>query len=95
MVDIKPPGQPNEKTPSQSTPSSSGQPPANFSQPANIDPTGVWTRFLSTPGHPANAKEVQMFIGTLLRFFSVMIQQQQDAAKKASDHLKRVEEGKE
>jgi hypothetical protein len=59
-----------------------------------VDPTGAWAGFLSTPGHPASAQEVQLFMNGLLKFFNVLIQQQQDAAKRSLEKLKESEEGK-
>jgi len=61
---------------------------------SSLDPTGAWTRFLSTPGHPASPKDVEMFIQGLLRMFDLLIQQQTEQAQKAAEKLKKVAEGK-
>ena len=90
-------------TPTSPTDPSQGIPPtapSQPSQPANlptsyVDPTGAWAAFLSTPGSKATADDVKMFMNGLLKFFNVIIQQQQDAFKRSMDHLKKVEEGQE
>lgn len=85
-------------------PSQSSVPPIQPQQPEQqpptlptsyVDPTGAWAKFLSTPGHAASADDVKMFMQGLLKFFSVIIQQQQDAYKRSMEQLKKVEEGDE
>ncbi len=66
---------------------------ANFASQKSIDPTGVWTKFLSTPGNPATAKDVKKFIDGLLKSFSVLIQQAQRAAERAKREMKKAEKG--
>jgi hypothetical protein len=74
--------------------SSAGAPTAgNFSSDKSIDPSGVWSKFLSTPGHPATAKDVQMFIQGLMKSFGVLIQQNQRAMERAKREMKRAEKG--
>lgn len=85
-------------------PSKSFPPPFQPTQPSQpstnlptsyVDPSGAWAKFLSTPGNPATAKDVQLFMNGLLKFFNVMIQQQQAATKRALDKLKKVAKGEE
>jgi hypothetical protein len=60
-----------------------------------MDPTGAWAKFLSTPGHAATADDVKMFMKGMLKMFNVLIQQQNAAAQRANDKLKRAIEGDE
>lgn len=76
------------------TPSAPSQAASNLPT-SYVDPTGAWARFLSTPGQPATSQEVQLFMNGLLKFFNVIIQQQQAAFKRSMDHLKKVEKGEE
>jgi hypothetical protein len=62
-------------------------------QPSSIDPTGAWSKFLSTPSQVASPEEVKMFIQGMMKMFNVMIQQQDAAAKRAAQKLKKAEEG--
>lgn len=62
-------------------------------QPSYIDPTGAWSKFLSTPSQVATPEEVKMFMQGMMKMFNVIIQQQDAAAKRASDKLKKAEEG--
>ncbi len=63
-------------------------------QPAgNIDPTGAWSKFLSTPGNVATPEEVKLFMQGLLKMFNVIIQQQTAAAHRAAEQMKKAEEG--
>jgi hypothetical protein len=93
-----------------SIPSDPTQPPPNFpkppptgpqnqspaSQPTSyVDPTGAWAKFLSTPGHAASADEVKLFMEGMLKMFNVLIQQQNAAAKRASEQMKKAIEGDE
>ncbi len=59
-------------------------------QTSNADPTGAWAAFLSTPGHPASAEQVKAFMEGMLKMFNVIIQQQNQAVKKANERLKRA-----
>jgi len=78
-----PPTNPSEQ------PNPSGQFPTSY-----MDPTGVWAKFLSTPGQPATADEVKRFLGQLMIFFNSVVQAQMDAsAKRALDELKKAEQG--
>ena len=69
--------------------------PADFQQqgPDAMDPTGVWSKFLSTPGHPATQKQVQAFIGGLLKQLGNQIQNEMKRAKKAEERMKRALNG--
>lgn len=78
------------ETPSNTPPTSPSGMPTSWE-----DPTGAWASFLSTPGNPASAEEVQMFINGLLKFFNVMIQQQTSVMQQANQQLKEVAEGEE
>ncbi len=72
------------------------QPQSPTGEPTSyVDPSGAWAKFLSTPNAPATAKEVQLFMNGLLKFFNVVIQQQQDSFKRSIQRLKDSEEGNE
>jgi hypothetical protein len=60
---------------------------------SNVDPTGAWSAFLSTPGHQASADDVKMFLQGLLKTFNIVIQQQNQAAQRANQKLKKAAEG--
>lgn len=68
-------------------------PSAPPEQTSYMDPSGKWAAFLSTPGNPATAQQVQMFMNTMLQFFSAMISQQQADMQQANQQLKNVAEG--
>lgn len=74
-------------------------PPAPQSQPTQnlptsyVDPTGAWAKFLGGTGTPATAEEVQKFMQGMLKMFNVLIQQQNEAAKRANEKLKKAIEG--
>ena len=87
------PVDPNQGIPP-TAPPQPAEPPTNLPT-SYVDPSGAWAKFLSTPGNPATAKEVQLFMNGLLKFFNVMIQQQQAATKRALDQLKKVAKGEE
>ena len=83
-------------------PMKSGQtpsvPPGGAGQPppvSNLDPTGAWSRFLSSGGQVATPKEVEMFMQGMLKMFNVIIQQQNEAYKRSNEKLKRAIEGEE
>ncbi len=59
----------------------------------DVDPTGVWTKFLSSGAGPATPEEVKLFIEGMMKMFNVLIQQQNAAAKRASEKLKKAIEG--
>jgi hypothetical protein len=61
--------------------------------PSSMDPTGAWSKFLSTPGGVASPEEVKMFMNGMLKMFNGIIQQQNEAHKRASDQLKKAIEG--
>ncbi len=67
--------------------------PEQAPQTSYIDPTGAWSKFLSTPSQIATPQEVKMFLQGMMKMFNVIIQQQDAAAKRASDKLKKAEEG--
>ncbi len=55
------------------------------------DPTGAWQKFL---GPTASARDVEMFIGQLMKFFSnVIIRQSNEASKRAYQAMKDSIEG--
>ena len=87
----------NPNDPSSTPPLSSQNTPApstgNFSSDSSIDPTGVWTKFLSTPGHAATAKDVKTFIEGLLKSFGVLIQQNQKAMERAKRQMEKAAKG--
>lgn len=71
-------------------------PPSQFQQPQGsdpMDPTGVWTKFLSTPGHPATQQQVQAFVGGLIKQLGLQIQNEMARAKKTAERMKRALEG--
>ncbi len=82
------PSSSSNKTPGQGSFASSPPPALASAGPNSMDPTGVWAKFLSSPGHPATPKDIQMFIQGLLKSFNVLIQQSDAAAKRASDQIK-------
>lgn len=58
------------------------------------DPTGTWAKFLGGSGSPASPKEVEMFINTLMKFFSnVIFQQMKESSQRANRQLKDAIEG--
>lgn len=61
--------------------------------PSSIDPSGIWSKFLSTSGNIASPEEVKMFMQGLLKMFNVIIQQQNQAAERAARQMKKAEEG--
>lgn len=77
---------PQHQTPPQS------QPPAATST-KDVDPTGVWTKFLSMGGQAATPEEVKLFIQGMMKMFNILIQQQNAAAKRASEKLRKASEG--
>jgi hypothetical protein len=60
-----------------------------------IDPSGAWSKFLSTPGHVATPEEVKMFMQGMLKMFNLLIQQQSAAYKRANEQLKKAVKGDE
>lgn len=85
------PADPSNPSPIQpSQPSQPSQYPTSY-----VDPTGAWAKFLGTPDNPATAQEVQMFMNGLLKFFNIIIQQQQAAFKRSMDELKKAQTGDE
>jgi len=71
-------------------------PPSEFQKeqgPDPMDPTGVWSKFLSTPGHHATKKQVQAFVGGLIKQLGDQIQNELKRAKKAEERMKRALEG--
>jgi hypothetical protein len=85
---------PTKGTPIQPQPSQPAESSTNLPT-SYVDPTGAWAAFLSTPGHKATAHDVQLFMNGLLKFFNVIIQQQQASFKRSMDRLKKTEEGSE
>ncbi len=80
------------------SPVNPSQPPSGPSAPptdTQIDPTGVWQKFLSASGTQATPQDVQAFMQGLLKMFSIVIQQQQAAAQRANQNLKDIIEGNE
>jgi hypothetical protein len=59
------------------------------------DPAGVWSKFLSVHGNIATPEEVHIFIQGMLKMFNVLIQQQNEAAKRSAEVLKKAAEGEE
>lgn len=93
----QPPGQPSMKTPT--GPAAAYPPSSSSSTPQQTtsweDPTGVWTKFLSTGGSQATPEQVQSFLSTLLKFFSkVILQQSEEAAKRSAKQMKDAIEGR-
>lgn len=78
--------------PSQSSPIQPNMPQQSRSY---VDPTGTWAKFLGGSGMAATPKDVQMFMQGILKMFNVLLQQQNDAAKRAADALKKAETGEE
>ena len=61
----------------------------------NVDPTGAWSKFLSTSGNVATPQEVQMFMQGILKMFNVIIQQQNASYHRSNEQLKKAIEGQE
>jgi hypothetical protein len=59
----------------------------------NVDPTGVWTKFLSAGGMVATPQEVKMFMQGMLKMFNVIIQQQNEAYQRSNEALKKAARG--
>ncbi len=95
-MSITPPS-PSPIEPVPPMPPTPGEPPAaSPSQPMPLvpgDPAGVWQRFLTINGQQPSPEEVQLFVQGLLKFFNVMIQQQQASMQRANEQLKRVAQG--
>ena len=60
---------------------------------SNIDPTGVWTKFLSSGGQQATPKEVHAFINGILKNLNAIIQQQAKQAAEDARRMKRAIQG--
>lgn len=75
--------------PSQNLPPIQSNPP----EKSSLDPTGAWSKFLSTPGHIATPEEVKMFMQGMLKMFNILIQQQNAAYKRSNEQLKKAAEG--
>ncbi len=89
------PSNPLQPSPSPSIPPSGpqGTQPPTSEPTSYVDPSGAWAKFLSTSSGQATAQDVQMFMNGLLKMFSIVIQQQQEAAKRAADKMKQAAEG--
>lgn len=61
--------------------------------PSSLDPTGAWSKFLSAGGNIATPQEVKMFMQGMLKMFNVLIQQQNEAAQRSAERLKKAIEG--
>ena len=70
-------------------------PPPGGKPSVNLDPTGVWTKFLSAGGMPATPEEVNTFVKGILKTFNLLIQQQQKAAARAHEQMKKAIQGEE
>lgn len=89
-------------TPTGPTPGKSDTPPIQPIQTGapppsknKMDPTGAWSKFLSTPGNAASADDVKMFMQGMLRMFNVLIQQQNEAYQRSNEQLKKAAQGDE
>jgi hypothetical protein len=78
--------------PAKIPPAPHGAPPSEEKVTSYLDPTGAWAKFL---GPTATAEDVKMFMQGLLKDFNIIIQREREAAKRASDKLKRSIEGEE
>jgi hypothetical protein len=90
-VPSNPPQYPSN-IPQQPPPVPENEPPKG-TPVGNIDPTGVWTKFLSTPGNAASPEDVKLFLQGMLKTFNALIQQQNEAAKRANEQLKKTIQG--
>ena|ERR1700721_1890580 len=86
----QPQGKPHSTPPPQAVGPENQQPPKTYE-----DPAGIWSKFLSVHGNIATPEEVHMFIQGMLRMFNVIIQQQNEAAKRSAEVLKKAAEGEE
>ena len=86
------PQQPNQKPftpPDSSTPSAfPGSGGTDSPEYSNMDPLGIWQRFLSTAGNPAKPEDVKRFLETLMKYFNTLIAQQEKKALEAIKKLK-------
>ena len=84
-------------TPTNPPPGSGGTPPIQPTGPqqpaSNLDPSGAWSKFLSTPSQVATPEEVKMFMQGMLKMFNLIIQQQNAAYQRANEKLRKVAEG--
>ncbi len=83
---------PNESTSSQNFADTPGAlPPVSFpaQEGSGVDPTGVWTKFLSTGGHHVTQAQVKQFIDQLCRSMGQHIQNECQRALKALQKAKR------
>lgn len=91
------PSNPYPSQPSGYPPSLPIQPPTTTggspAEDVNVDPQGIWAKFLSTPGNSASNKEVKMFLEGLMKQFNLLIKRDLDHAKKAADELRKAAEG--
>ncbi|MBS0652130.1 MAG: hypothetical protein JSR39_01240 [Verrucomicrobia bacterium] len=89
------PPTPPPTPPPSTTPTTSGSQQGSQAQASQQlsweDPTGAWAKFL---GPTASPKDVEIFIGQLMKFFSnVIIQQSNEAAKRAYQQMQQSIEG--
>lgn len=54
----------------------------------------MWIKFLSTPGHPATAKEADQWVSTLFKQLSQQIAHELARAKKMAEKEKRAATGR-
>ncbi|MEN9343923.1 MAG: hypothetical protein RLZZ453_710 [Chlamydiota bacterium] len=59
----------------------------------NVDPSGVWTAFLSQGGHPPTPEQVKLFLQSLMKQMSLQIQHELQLQKEAARRLRRALEG--
>lgn len=90
------PLKPSSISPQPLTPAHPSPPPPSGTAPmSNLDPTGIWTKFLSSGGMTATPDQVKAFIQGLLKSFNLIIQQQLKAAARAHEKMKKAIEGEE
>lgn len=78
-------------TPGTTSGAQQGSQPQASQQLSWEDPTGAWAKFL---GPTASPKDVEIFIGQLMKFFSnVILQQSAEAAKRAHQQMQQAIEG--
>ena len=93
MTTPVPPGsRPDSPTPDSMAGPSSG---ASFEKNKQIDPTGAWTQFFQrlNPGQPVTPDEIKRFQMGMLRWFSLLIAQENRIWKASQEKMKRSMKG--
>jgi hypothetical protein len=82
------PSNPSPLTPP-SYPSTESQQPSS-----TVDPTGVWTRFLTTPQGSPTEDDVKKFLQGIMQMFSNIVKRDLAHAKENAEKLRKAAEGR-